>query len=453
MPEAPRDKVLFIAYYFPPVGGGGVQRSAKFVKYLPELGWRPCVLTVKEPYDFYRDDSLLSDIPESVPVYRSNSIEPMKWIRRILFRRWQRELKDRGAQQPKLRKTLKSGFLVKIKQTILFPDNEILWLPFGILKGLAIIRQEKPIAIFSTASPFTAHLIALVLSRLSGLPWIADFRDFWVDRANFPPGAWRQLVDRRLEGLVLRQATHLTTVSSFIGKRFKELQPKLQYTVIPNGYDERDFAGDESQEARRDYFQITYTGIFNKEQNPAKFFTAVKNLIQERSDFRERVHLKLIGQMDNPGEFDNLTLLKESGLEPYCEIIPYQPHEEVIREIRSATILFLLIGEYRMNEAVLTGKIFEYLRAKRPILAVVPPQGAAAQIIRETGSGIVTSNENEAEIREGMSMMFDGFLRAKLEAQFTWTGIERYERKNLAVQLSAVLDQVIGNDENRQSNK
>jgi glycosyltransferase involved in cell wall biosynthesis len=436
------NKVLFISYYFPPVGGGGVQRSAKFVKYLPQFGWQPCVLTVKEPYDFYRDDTLLSDIPSSVPIYRSISIEPMKWVRKLIFRLWQSKLQNSKKLQNSTPKTLKSGFLVKIKQILLFPDNEMLWLPFGFSKGLVAIYREKPQAIFSTASPFTAHLIALMLSRVFGLPWIADFRDLWVDRPNFPPGAWRRFIDRKLEKLVLRGVTHLTTVSQVIAQRFMEIRPEIKFTVIPNGYDENDFANLESPKILTDFFQITYTGIFNHEQNPGKFFRAVKELIKQREDFREKVHLKFIGQLDNPGEFENLALLKETGLTPYSEIVSYQPHETVIREMQSATILFLLVGEYPLNEAILTGKLFEYLRARRPILAVVPPKGSAAQIIRQTRSGLIVSNENERDIQEGLLAMFNSYLEGKLEEEYFWKGIEKYERKNLTEQLATVLNRI-----------
>ena len=116
--------------------------------------------------------------------------------------------------------------------------------------------------------------------------------------------------------------------------------------------------------------------------------------------------------------------------------------EMVIREMQSATILFLLIGEYPLNEAVLTGKLFEYLRAKRPILAVVPPEGAAAQIIRQTCSGLVVSNENERDIQEGLSAMFNSYLQGKLDGEYYWKGIEQYERKNLTEQLAAVLNRI-----------
>ena len=138
-------KVLFIAYLFPPAGGGGVQRSSKFVKYLPKFGWQPLVLTVKEPYDFYSDDTLIKDLGDDVKVYRTFSIEPMRWVRKILKKGSQKKIEQKKESRHTHNKSLKPGFLVKLKTYILVPDNEILWLPFAVLKGMRIIKREHRI--------------------------------------------------------------------------------------------------------------------------------------------------------------------------------------------------------------------------------------------------------------------------------------------------------------------
>ncbi|GAB4373787.1 MAG: glycosyltransferase family 4 protein [Calditrichia bacterium] len=441
-PEPDR-KVLFISYHFPPVGGGGVQRSTKFVKYLPEFGLLPIVLTVKEPYDFYYDDSLRNDIPPFVPIYRSTSIEPMKWIRKVIFRRWKKTISDAGKSAPPKKKTLKIRFLVKLKQYLLFPDNEILWFPFGVRKGLQVIKKEKPAAIFSTASPFTAHLMALYLSKRCRLPWLADFRDPWVDRANFPRNRWRLFIDRKLENLVLKHATRLTTVSEPLARHLQKLQPSSRVTVITNGYDEADFQKSISPEANSPHFTIVYTGILNPEANAENFFQAIHLLIQQREDFRRKVRLKFIGQLDNPGDFYNYNLLTRLGLKEFCDISEYQPHKSVIQEMMKATVLLLIIGDFPHNEVVMSGKLFEYLRAKRPIFAVVPPHGAAAQVIRETKSGMVVPNKDSQEIAAGLLRLFDAYLANKLDQQFRWKGIDRYERKYLAGKLANLIRSVI----------
>ncbi len=436
-------KVLFIAYLFPPVAGGGVQRSSKFVKYLPHFGWKPIVLTVKEPYDFYTDEELFSEIKENCNIYRTLSIEPMKWVRKILKRSSKRRIEIKKESEIKIKKSLKPEFLVRLKTYLFIPDNEILWLPFAVWRGWRIIKKEKPSIIYSTSSPYTDHLIALILKKITRLPWLADFRDFWVDRANFPANCWRLFIDRKLESKVLKNADHITTSSPLITARFKELYPANSYTTITNGYDEDDFSETENLEPPEDELRITYTGIFNREQDPQKFFSAVNNLIDQNEQFKSKVKLRFIGQLDNPGDFENLNSLKELGLDKYSEIISYQPHQQVIKEMCNSSALLLLVGEYPHSEGVYTGKIFEYVRSKRPIFAVVPSNGVAADLIRNTNSGIVVSHADTDEISKGILKLFNLYLKNELKTSFSSKNIEMYSRKNLTEKLSSIFNNVL----------
>ena len=443
MDKADSKKVLFIAYLFPPVGGGGVQRSSKFVKYLPEFGWQPLVLTVKEPYDFYKDVTLLDDIGKYVKVYRTFSIEPMKWIRILLKDKSKKKLKSDNKSTYPLKKSLKPAFLVKLKTYLLVPDNEILWFPFAVWKGWRIMRKEKPEIIYSTASPFTDHLIALMLSKISKIPWVADFRDLWVDRPNFPKNKFRLFIDRKLEKMVIKYANHIVTVTSVMAERFKELYPIKNYTSITNGYDEDDFKNIEVQMPSAEEFRITYTGIMNEQQNPGRIFRALSDLIKQRADIQKKIKLRIIGQLDNPGDFENYILLKELELDKYTEIVPYQPHNQIINEIMQSTILLLLIGDYPLNEGILTGKIFEYLRSGKPVLAVVPEKGLAAEVIRKTNSGLVAANNDVEMISEVISNLFDLFIMNKLDQSFKRNDIKMYSRINLTRELSDVFNKTI----------
>lgn len=355
---------LFISYLFPPAAGGGVQRSSKFVKYLPQFGWNPIVLTVKDPYDFYRDDEMMEDVLGKCVIIRTFSIEPMKWVRKFLKKRSYSKVQTYSSGSIS-KKSLKPGFLVRLKSYILIPDNEILWLPFAVLNGVRIIRKYKPDLIYSTASPFTDHLIAFLLVKLSGLPWVADFRDLWVDRPNFPKNRWRLFIDRKLEKMVVQSADHVVTATSSMAEHFERLYPNVKYTSITNGYDEDDFTKTASTIPDGQEFILTYTGIFNKEQNPQNFFNAVYDVIQKRDDFKEYFRLRLIGQLDNPGDFENMIYFKKLGLEKYSELVPYLPHKQVIYEMGRSTVLLLLVGEYPHNEGILTGKIFEYIRSSK----------------------------------------------------------------------------------------
>ena len=434
--------VLFISYLFPPAAGGGVQRSSKFVKYLPQFGWNPIVLTVKEPYDFYRDDEMMTDVLGKCVIIRTFSIEPMKWVRKFLKKRSLTRTQTDNSKSIN-QKSLKPGFLVKLKTYILVPDNEILWLPFAVWIGWKIIKKEKPSIIYSTASPFTDHLIALLLAKLSGLPWVADFRDLWVDRPNFPKNRWRLFIDRKLEKMVIQRADHVLTATSLMAEHFAQPYPGSKFTSITNGYDEDDFSNTAKLLPSGKEFILTYTGIFNKEQNPQKFFKAIHEVIHKHDDIKKHLKLRVVGQLDNPGDFENIIYFNELGLDKYSELIPYLPHKQVIIEMCRATVLLLLVGEYPFNEGILTGKIFEYLRSGRPILAVVPPNGLAADAIKETNSGLVVSNENVEEISNGILKLYDMFNANKLESSFRRVGIEKYSRKNLTKKLIEVFEQTL----------
>ena len=434
--------VLFISYLFPPVAGGGVQRSSKFVKYLPQFGWNPIVITVKEPYDFYRDDEMMEDVQGNCIVARTFSIEPMKWVRKFLKKKSQNKLNSGTFNSPD-QKSLKPGFLVKLKTYILFPDNEILWLPFAVIKGIQLVKKYKPDLIYSTASPFTDHLIALILVKFFKLPWVADFRDLWVDRPNFPKNRWRLFIDRKLEKMVINNADHVITATSLMAEHFKKLYPYDKYSSLTNGYDEDDFLKTERIVPNKKKFVITYTGIFNKEQNPQKLFNAIKKSIVKNTDFEKNLVLRIIGQLDNPGDFENINFFKNLGLDKYSELVPYMRHKQVVEEMCKSTILLLLIGEYQHNEGILTGKIFEYLRSGRPILAVVPQNGLAAQVIKNTNSGLIVSNESIDDISNGLLNLFDMFMAKKLEGLLSRRGIEKYSRKNLTNELSEVFIKVL----------
>lgn len=429
--------VLFISYLFPPVAGGGVQRSSKFVKYLPQFGWNPIVLTVKEPYDFYGDDEMMTDVLGKCVIIRTFSIEPMKRVRKFLKKRSLARIQTDNSKSIN-QKSLKPDFLVKLKTYILVPDNEILWLPFAVWRGWKVIKKEKPSIIYSTASPFTDHLIALLLAKLSGLPWVADFRDLWVDRPNFPKNRWRLFIDRKLEKMVIQRADHVVTATTLMAEHFNQLYPHAKYTSITNGFDEDDFSNTAELLPGVKEFILTYTGIFNKEQNPQNFFKAVYEVMHQREDLKNKIKLRIIGQLDNPGDFENMIYFKQLGLDKCSELTPYLPHKQVITEMCQSTVLLLLVGEYPHNEGILTGKIFEYLRSGRPILAVVPPNGLAADVIKNSNAGLVISNESVEEISDGIIKLFEFFISNKLEGSFNRAGIDKYNRKNLTNELSEV---------------
>ncbi len=428
-------KILMIAYYYPPVAGGGVQRTSKFAKYLCRFGWEPIILTVKEGYDYYRDDSLNKDIVQDISVYRSFSIEPMKWIRKWLKKRVDRRTLAKENTILKQGEVKKHPWLLKVKESIFIPDGEIGWLPFAVLKGWHIIRKENIDLIYSTSCPYTDHLIAYFLKRLTRKPWIADFRDPWSHSLKAPQIRFRKWIDRKLEKLVLSSTDRTVTVTKPIENEFKAIYPYGQYVTITNGYDEDDFHNIDRQKKSIQKWNITYTGILFRENSPNTFLLALSHLLKEKPALSDNMVVRFVGQLDNPGEMDNYHYLKSLNLGSVIELIPYQSHEVSIQYALSADVLLLIVNDGPYREGVMTSKVFEYLRCQKPILAVVPPNGVAADVVLRTNSGVVVHPEAIDDIKKAMLSLYQMYQKDRIKESFGFEGIDQYSRYELTKKL------------------
>ncbi|MBD3334673.1 MAG: glycosyltransferase, partial [Candidatus Eisenbacteria bacterium] len=238
-------RVLFIAYYFPPSGGSGVQRPLKFVKYLERFGWEPVVLTVKESAAFpARDPALAADIPPSTEIHRTPIWEPHTIFQRLTgSRRGGAVDVDTVARWDRL--SFPARCLSRIRATLFVPDARIGWFPFAVSRARAIHRRRPVDAVLSTGPPFTAHLIGRSVARRIGRPWVADYRDPWTHAAFYPPRpGWVRRLDRRLEGRCLARADRNIVVVPAMRDEFLADHPRLaphRFAVIPNGYDPDDF--------------------------------------------------------------------------------------------------------------------------------------------------------------------------------------------------------------------
>lgn len=436
--------VLVIAYYFPPVAGGGVQRTAKLVKYLPACGWQPWVLTVREAYDYYSDPAMLADIPPGVAVQRTRAIEPMKWVRRRL-----KSTADARSQLASGRVISQGGvvkrrWLLNLKELIFAPDGEIGWLPFAVSAGRALLSRAPIDLIYSTSCPYTAHLIALALKRSSGKPWVADFRDPWSEHLGASKILWRPRLDRYLERRVLASADHVVTATSSMARDFARLCPSGRYTTVTNGYDEDDFQAPPDDSLRSPKLTLTHTGILFRERSPRNFLLALRDHLAEHPADRAQILVRFVGQMDNPGEVANYRLLAELGLPDVVEVVPYVSHAGSIAHDLAADALLLFVNRTPGSNVVLTGKIFEYLRAGRPILAIVPPEGEAAALIRETRAGIVADPDSRAEIRAALQRVIEEHRRGALAGLRGAADISRFERGAQARRMARLFDELCG---------
>lgn len=409
-------RVLVVAYHFPPLGGAGVQRTLKFVKYLPEFGWQPLVLTARPTEAYPRDSSLETEIPSDVSVRRTSALLFPAWVPwrvKKLVARW-----------------------------LLMVDPQLGWLPFAVRTGQELIRQEKAEAIYTTAPPYTTHLAGLRLKKATGRPWIADFRDPWVGNFSLTfPTPLHKRVASHLEQLVIDAADQVIVISEPMRRMLLDSYPKLhpsQIGVIPNGYDLADFDGVKPVGKNADRLTIVYTGSFyGQRQVPDYFLRATQRALSRGWIPHDRVQISFVGNMSE----DVQGQVEELGLADVTNIRGYVLHRQSIGYLLGADLLLLIIGSGPNSETVLTGKIFEYLAAGKPILALVPP-GAAADLVQEAQAGAVVAPEDVEAIARQMKLFYQEWTEGELRINEDCKVIARYDRRRLAGRLAKMLSNV-----------
>jgi glycosyltransferase involved in cell wall biosynthesis len=430
-------KVLIVTYYFPPSGGPGVQRVLKFVKYLPEFGWQPVVLTAKDADFPARDESLLAEIPKHATVYRTKIFEPYKLYRRLTGRPADAAVDVENIPQAGRKRSVSESIAEFVRATCFIPDARIGWYPYAVSAGRQIIRQEKIDAIYSSSPPYTTAVIARKLHRSTGLPWIAGFRDPWTGFLSTPE-RWLipRVIDRRLERSVFTDADRVEAawrgiLRDVTGKMPGIDQHKLAY--LPNGFDADDYPKLDLQPNER--FTVTYTGSMYGKRNPQTFLRAVEELVSEGKVDAARIRLRFIGRFGAEVQ----EMLRTTNLRESIDVVPYLPHSESVRELLRSDALLLVVDEAAGSEGIVPGKVFEYIGAQRPVIALAP-EGAIAELMRETRSGFIASNQDIPAIKSVFVECYQNFLYDRSKFQQDREAVRRYDRREITHQLAELLD-------------
>ncbi len=408
-------RVLCIAYHFPPMGGIGTQRTLKFARYLPESGWIPVILTAREPGAGPEDRSLLAEVPPFVSVHRSPVFRLPGWLP-WRVRNW-------------------------IARWLFLVDEQLGWLPFAVSVGKRILSSGKIDALFSTVAPFTAHLIALALHRSTRLPWVADFRDLWVGNPamRFPTPVHTRIASS-LERAVISEAAWVTVVSEpmreALCSRYPDLPPS-RVVCLPNGYDPADFVGVEPLGQDPARFTLVYAGSFYGARSPKTFFQALAGVLSDGVVPRDRIRVRFVGNIGQAARREISAL----GLTDVVEVVGYVPHRQSIAYLLGADALLLVVAAGSGSEVVLTGKIFEYLAAAKPILALVPA-GPAADLICSARAGTVVDPRDVPAIGAEIAGFYARWCQGELRCTPDPTVVARYDRRCLAAALARLLDEV-----------
>lgn len=406
--------VLFIAMHFPPYAtGSGYLRTLKFCEYLPRFGWQPVVLTMKSSaYGKSRADE---DLEDRFPVYRATAVDAA------------RHLSIRG-RYPGL---------------IALPDRWVSWVPHAMWLARKAIRIHRPDAIVSTYPIATAHLIGLLVHRLSGLPWVADFRDPMVDE-TYP----KERSTRMIRSWIERQTIEQCAVSIFTSpgthelycERYPTKAPESMTTIF-NGYDENDFiraqsGGRVDSDLRCGPLKLVHSGVLYPDiRNPAAFFQALARLKESKEVTADRLRVVLRA----PGSIEYYqSELRRYQIEDIVELKPAIPYSAALDEMLKADSLLLFQGS-DANRQIPT-KLFEYMRAQRTILAMTDERGDTARLMRSHNVGTVVEMTDPNAIAEALRNVLRS-PRSTLSLPMAEVG--RYSRQTAAMLLAARLNDLL----------
>lgn len=430
---------MFIAYEFPPMGGVSSIWAAKYVKYLPSFGWEPVVVTVRDAPTNLLDPGLSGELPPATRVERPFSLEPTRLIRSL------RRLREycagnRGEGEPEGLVYSYTGLpfrsLAKIR-ALFVPDEKIGWFPFALASCLKAVTETGARVVFSTAPPFTTHLIAAACKRITGLPWICEFRDPWVDYTLAePPTPINKRINRLLEGFMVRGADAIVCAMRGIVDGFEERYPDVpgqRYNVITGGYDPEDFP--EPAPPLEERFTMTWIGTMYGDRCPRGLFAALRDMIAEGVIEAGECTLRVVGTMD----VEALEALRDAGLDDILELTGFVEYRESLDRMRSSHLLLMQLGKGRESEMVYTGKMFEYFASRRPILAFAEG-GATSKLIAEVGAGTTVSPDNLQAIRGEVLRHYSRYKRGEEETVGDPGMISAFDKRELTGQLARLMD-------------
>jgi glycosyltransferase involved in cell wall biosynthesis len=420
-------EVLVIAYYFPPMGLSGVQRTLKFVKYLPQFGWRPTVLTVDEVGYFAQDDTLLGDLESrNVRIVRIPGAGPGKLYRK--------------KEVVKLPSERMRKFMSRASDTFFIPDNKIGWKKRAVRKALELHRETPFDLIFATAPPFTDFIIGADIKKRINKPLVFDYRDPWVEYPfKFYPTPLHKLWNVALERAALRASSHVVTTNRRVKELLIKRYPFLTYhdvDIIPQGYDPDDFRGAKrasgqakSKAPARGKMRITYAGVFWEDRVPDHFLKALKQLFDRRPELRTQIEAWFVGHFRD----ENRQLVSALDLEDVVTVLGYLPHRECIQHLLSSDVLWLVVGD----DLGSPGKAYEYIGARKPILGLAP-DGFMKSTILEAG-GVVVPPKDVDGIEKAIESLFEQFRSRTLKAPPADV-VEKYNRVSLTNSLVRVFE-------------
>ena len=424
-----KKKVLIITYYWPPAGGSGVQRWLKFSKYLRGFDIEPVIYTIDNPSYPILDKSSESEIPKDLEILKQAIFEPNSML--SFFGRNNKK-ESAGFLNPN------PTFLGKIVQYIranyFIPDARKFWIQPSVNFLSNYLENNHIDAIITTGPPHSMHLIGLELKKKLGIKWISDFRDPWTEIDYFQQLPLTKKATKKhqdLEQEVLINSDMVVVVGETMKEKFLKHTKRIK--VLTNGFDTIE---DLSTQKLDEKFSITHVGLMNSDRNPTILWEVLNEISNTNLNFKNDLRIKLIGKIDD-AVIQDLKVFDHNTI----ETIPYLDHKDVSKYQASSQVLLLSINEVPSAKGIITGKIFEYLQAKRPILSIGPEDGDAAMILKNTNAGTIIGFKNKTALKATILNLYKDYKEGVLFVKSI--NIEQYHRKNITSQLAEVIKKVV----------
>ncbi|MCD6168116.1 MAG: glycosyltransferase [Caldisericia bacterium] len=412
-------KILFVSFFSPPMGSGGSQRILKILNNLK--GFEKYLLTANYPSIRYKDEFL--KVSEDVKIFRVYYKDPRLLFPKALLKLIKRKKREEGIRNViEEFKVLKGGLLSKLKLSLFIPDEKITWVKDATREGKRIIKENEIDAVITTGPPHSVHLIGLKLKTM-GVKWVMDLRDLWSDNpfVLYPEKVREK--NRRMEENCIREADLILTVTKSFKERLLKTYNFLseeRVKVVYGGYDENDF---NVPHKKLKGFTISYAGSFYSIQTPVYFLKAVREIIDEDEEIKRDIKVYILG----PFEENTKRIVSFLGLKNYVVVTGFIPHKEAISYMLGSSVLFLYLA--RKGFETVPQKTFEYMRAGRRILALIP-DGECKEILETCGFKDNVDPENVSEIKKKIKELFGLWKRGE-EFKPDIDCVKRYSMDNL----------------------
>lgn len=426
----PTKKILIITYYWPPAGGPGVQRWLKFIKYLPDFGWKPTVFIPENPSYPIVDETLEREVSDDVAIIKTKIWEPYQLAE--FFGKDNKKFKagqfDVGKNQ-----SWKSKLSIWVRGNFFIPDARIFWVKPSVGYLKKYLKENQFDAFVTTGPPHSMHLIGLELKKeFPDLKWIADFRDPWTEISYYKHLKLTKAADqkhRNLEQKVFETADITLATSFSDAENFRKKGANA--FCITNGFDDTEV--ENSIEQNKSKFNLSYIGVLEQLRNPDVLWKVLNELLSEHEDFKNAFELKFVGRIDDK----ILSEIERSELKYLVYNLGYLSHSEANIEMANSDLLLITNFPDESSKGIIPGKIFEYLATGKQIVSFGPKESDVKKILEETQAGKHFSYDDESELKTFLLLKFEEWKSGIAHSQTE--NIEQFSRKNLTKKLTELL--------------